>query len=224
MLLFPTAGGDAEEIERFHMIDVARSRCSTAGAIKVYSCDSVAGQALARPRGLRRATRCGSRTSSTSTSATRSCRRSARTARRADIEIWTAGASIGAFHAVAVVCRFPDVFTRALCMSGTYDLRALLRRHARVHRRLLRRRRRCTSCRRSTGAHLDALRTRFILLASGEGRAEDIGESWRMAHVLGSKGIPNRVDSWGAEWHHDWPTWREMLPKYLDEWHARLDE
>ena len=38
-----------------------------------------------------------------------------------------------------------------------------------------------------------------------------------MAHVLGGKGIPNRVDAWGAEWHHDWPTWREMLPKYLGE-------
>ena len=47
---------------------------------------------------------------------------------------------------------------------------------------------------------------------------EDIGESWRMANVLGAKGIPNRVDSWGAEYRHDWVTWREMLPKYLAEY------
>src|SRR5690606_2603545 len=39
-----------------------------------------------------------------------------------DIPIWTSGASIGAFHAVASVCRFPDIFHRALAMSGTYDL------------------------------------------------------------------------------------------------------
>ena len=79
------------------------------------------------------------------------------------------------------------------------------------------------------GGDLERLRTRFILLASGEGRAEDIGESWRVAHLLGSKGIPNRVDSWGAEWHHDWPTWRHMLPQYLGRagrletprWHDR---
>jgi esterase/lipase superfamily enzyme len=35
--------------------------------------------------------------------------------------------------------------------------------------------------------------------------------------VLGSQGIPNRVDDWGPEWEHDWGTWRAMLPKYLDE-------
>ena len=51
----------------------------------------------------------------------------------------------------------------------------------------------------------------------GEGDYEDIGESWRLAQVLGTKGIPNRVDPWGREWRHDWTTWRAMLPKYLNE-------
>ena len=36
----------------------------------------------------------------------------------ADIEVWAAGSSIGAFHAVAVTCRFPDLFSRALAMSA----------------------------------------------------------------------------------------------------------
>jgi esterase/lipase superfamily enzyme len=67
------------------------------------------------------------------------------------------------------------------------------------------------------GPRLEALRKRFVLLASGEGRAEDIGESWRVAQILGAKGIPNRVDSWGPDWPHDWPTWRRMLPQYLGE-------
>ncbi len=69
-----------------------------------------------------------------------------------------------------------------------------------------------------SGPHLDALQKRFILFASGDGRAENMGETWAMANVLGAKGIPNRVDPWGPDWHHDWPTWRAMLPKYLDEW------
>ena len=38
-----------------------------------------------------------------------------------------------------------------------------------------------------------------------------------MAGVLGSKGVPNRVDPWGPEHDHDWPTWRQMLPIYLDD-------
>jgi esterase/lipase superfamily enzyme len=29
--------------------------------------------------------------------------------------------------------------------------------------------------------------------------------------------VPNRVDLWGPDHDHDWPTWREMLPKYLAE-------
>ena len=37
-----------------------------------------------------------------------------------------------------------------------------------------------------------------------------------MAKLLGSKGVPNRVDAWGEEYDHDWPTWREMLPHYLE--------
>ena len=38
-----------------------------------------------------------------------------------------------------------------------------------------------------------------------------------MADVLGGKGVPNRVDDWGTGYKHDWPTWREMAPRYLDE-------
>ena len=66
------------------------------------------------------------------------------------------------------------------------------------------------------GPALERLRARFVVLASGEGANEDIGESWHVAHVLGTKGIPNRVDSWGPHWDHDWPLWRAMLPGYLD--------
>ena len=38
-----------------------------------------------------------------------------------------------------------------------------------------------------------------------------------MAETLGAKGIPNRVDDWGPEFKHDWPTWHRMLPQYLRE-------
>jgi esterase/lipase superfamily enzyme len=106
------------------------------------------------------------------------------------------------------------VFRAAVCMSGTYDLTRFLKGHATedfyyaspVH-----------FLPKLNGGDLEAIRKRFVILASGEGRAEDIGESWRAAHLLGDKGVPNRVDPWGPEWHHDWPTWRHMLPQYLDE-------
>jgi hypothetical protein len=49
----------------------------------------------------------------------------------------------------------------------------------------------------------------MIVLASGEGRAEDLGESWPLANALGGKASPNRVDPWGPTRHHDW---------HLGEW------
>jgi esterase/lipase superfamily enzyme len=215
VIVFPTAGGDAEEIERFLMID-ALAPLLDAGRIKVYSCDSAAGQALLAREGSAR------HQMWLQDQFHRYVRHEVVPAIRADckseLEIWAAGASIGAFHSVAMVCRWPDVFARALAMSGTYDLRRFFETgpndfsdefwvSSPIH-----------FVPTLEGRHLDVLRTRFILIPSGEGRAEDIGESWRLANLLGKKGIPNRVDSWGPEWHHDWPTWRAMLPKYLDEW------
>ncbi|RMG09261.1 MAG: hypothetical protein D6731_20110, partial [Planctomycetota bacterium] len=64
---------------------------------------------------------------------------------------------------------------------------------------------------------LRLLRRRFILMAHGGGRWEDPEQDWRMARILGAKGIPNRVDPWGPEYDHDWPTWRALLPAYLRE-------
>jgi esterase/lipase superfamily enzyme len=213
VLVFPTAGGDAEEIERMQLI-AALSPLVDGGKIKVYSCDSVAGRALLAREG----------TPAHQMWLQNQFHHYVRheivpaiyTDCQAELEVWAAGASIGAFHSVAMVCRFPDVFARACAMSGTYDLRRFYETSefsdefwASSPLHFL-----------STleGKHLEVLKSRLIVLASGEGRAEDLGESWRMANVLGARGIPNRVDPWGAAWHHDWPTWREMLPKYLAEW------
>ena len=132
-----------------------------------------------------------------------------------DIEIITAGASYGAFYAVASLCRHPDVFRVAVGMSGTYDLSGYLQGRwnddfyfsSPLH----------YLPQLGEGWQLDALRRRFAVLATGSGRWESPGESWRMADVLGGRGIPNRVDDWGPSVDHDWPTWRVMLPKYLGE-------
>ena len=45
VLVFPSAGGDAEEIERFGLVD-ACGQLLAGGPIKLYSVDSVAGQAM----------------------------------------------------------------------------------------------------------------------------------------------------------------------------------
>lgn len=212
VLLFPTAGGDAEEIERFQLIQAVQPLID-AGRIKIYSTDSVAGSAWVS--GQHSAGYC-SRLQNIFDAFI--CQEVVPAIRQdcasSDIEVVTAGASIGAFNAVATVCRHPDVFRLAIGMSGTFDLSKFM--DGRMNQDFY-----FSSplhyLPRLEGPQLERLRQRLILLPSGEGNYEDIGESWRMAHVLGAKGVPNRVDPWGPEWHHDWETWREMLPKYLSE-------
>lgn len=212
VLVYPTAGGDAEEIERFHLIG-ALAPLIDAGRIKVYSTDSVAGRTWFSGdhspefRALVQ-NRFDAFIYNEVTPAIRADCQSD------DVEIIAAGASIGAFNAVATVCRHPDAYRMAIAMSGTFDLSKYM--HGRksddfyfsspLH-----------FLPGLEGAQLERLRQRFILIPSGEGRWEDTNESWRLANVLGAKGIPNRVDLWGTEWDHDWITWREMLPKYLAE-------
>ena len=214
VLIFPTAGGDAEEIERFQMIRALQPLLD-AQRIKIYSCDSVAGAAWFSRQGTpqHRMWLLNQFHQYVKHEVVPAIRMDCRDN---DIPIWTAGASIGAFHAAAVVCRFPDIFHRALSMSGTYDLMRFCEvtqtsEDYRVANPLY-------FVPHLEGQHLEVLRTRFIHLATGEGKWENDGESWGLANVLGNKGIPNHLDNWGPEWHHDWMTWREMMPKYLDEW------
>ncbi len=212
VLLFPTAGGDAEEAERFLMIS-ALAPLIDAGRIKVYSTDSVAGRVWFS--GEHSPEYCAVLQNRFDDFIYSEVTPAIRTdCKSDDIEIITAGASIGAFNAVATVCRHPDAYKMAIAMSGTFDLSGYL--HGQMF----------SDFYFSSPLHylpglegpqLELLRTRFILIPTGEGRWEDIGESWRLANVLGSKGIPNRVDSWGPEWDHDWITWREMLPQYLND-------
>jgi esterase/lipase superfamily enzyme len=211
VLVFPTAGGDAEEIERMGLVDALGLLLADA-RIKVYSVDSIAGRSWLERGDPHRSAWLQNQFDA-------AIRWEVVPAIRSDchsdgIEIVAAGASFGAFNAVEVLCRHPDVFRVAVCMSGTFDLTPWM-----------------------SGAHsddlyfssplhylpqledgpqLDRLRTRFALLATGTGAHESPGESWWMADVLGSKGIPNRVDSWPG-WSHDWPTWATMLPGYLHE-------
>ena len=107
-------------------------------------------------------------------------------------EVIVAGASIGAFNSLALISRWPDLFRSAICMSGTFDIEQLIGGFT-------------TDLFYSSPLHflpglegpdLDRLRERFVYLPSGSGAWEDVGESWRAAEVLGTKGVPNRVDDW----------------------------
>jgi esterase/lipase superfamily enzyme len=212
VLLYPTAGGDAEECERFLMLDALKPLLAAA-KIKVYACDSVAGRAWI---------------DQTSTGAHRAwlqrrfldfVARELVPAIRLDchdpkVGVIAAGASIGAYNALLSICSHPDLFSHAICMSGTYDLARFMRGEHTEDYHLVSPLHFFPML--PEGPQLELLRTRYVLLATGEGKWEAPWESWRVANMLGSRGVPNRVDLWGPHVNHDWPTWRDMLPKYLD--------
>lgn len=212
VLVFPSAGGDAMEIERNGLVGACGPLLAE-GRVKLYSADSVAGRAMIAREGpaehrlwlLNQFHEC--------------IRHEVVPAIHADlggqaIDVIACGASIGAFNSVAVLCRYPDVFSAAIGMSGSYRIEHF---YDQAWTQDLYYSSPLQFVAGLDGPQLDRLRGRFAILASGAGRWEDVGESWRMASVLGGKGIPNRVDDWGPDWEHDWPTWRAMLPQYLAE-------
>src|SRR6478672_1102250 len=209
LLVFPTAGGDAEEIERHHLLGHL-AEAVDAGRVKVYSVDSTAGRALSTHEGSpeHRMWLFNQYHDAIASEVVPAIQ-----ADTGGHEIVAAGSSIGAFNALAMVCRYPQLFRAAICMSGTFHMEKFLGGFnddlyfsSPVH-----------FVKGMEGPQLDLLRQRFVVLASGSGRWEDTGESWAVGNVLGEKGIPNRVDDWGPEYDHDWPTWWKMLPTYVDE-------
>jgi len=214
VLVFPTAGGDAEEIERFHLVTAVGAYLAD-GKAKLYSVDSLAGRAwFTEDNSSGPATNIQNRFDSTIYNEVLPAIR--KDCGDDEIEIVTAGASLGAYNALAFLCRHPDVCKAAICMSGTYGLERFIDGPVTddyYHVSPLH----FVPDLDEDGDHLKQLRERFVLLTHGEGEAEDPNESWRVANVLGKRGIPNRVDSWGEDWRHDWVTWREMLPKYMGE-------
>ena len=213
VLLFPTAGGDYEEVERFELIG-ALGGLIDAGRIKVYSIDSIAGKTWLR--GSDSAQYCSRVQNLYDAFVYHELLPLIRSDCHDErIELVAAGASIGAFNAVATVCRHPDAFRLAIGMSGTFDLSKYLGGSMNLDFYY------CSPLHYlpdlAEGPQLARLRERFIVLPTGQGRWEAPGESWRLAQVLGGRGVPNRVDPWGTEWDHDWRTWRAMLPKYLAE-------
>ena len=212
LLLFPTAGGDAEEPERFHLITAIGDFLKDL-RLKVYCVDSIAGQAwLKECKTLEQAAKVQNQFD-------QCIYREVVPAIRRDCGgdtglIWATGASIGAFNALSVTCRHPDVFGRAICMSGTYNMNRFL--EGKINRDYY-----DSSpldfVPNLQGQHLELLKKRFILLAHGTGDYEDPDQSWKVERVLGPKGIPNRVDAWDKTWRHDWVTWRKMLPQFLGE-------
>jgi esterase/lipase superfamily enzyme len=127
-----------------------------------------------------------------------------------DTPIITCGASFGAFHSMNLFLKRPDLINGVIAMSGVYDLMEYTDGHydeqvyfnSPIHY--------------MPNLHdhdtLEKIRKGKIVIATGSGSYEDPEANRRFSGVLHSKSIPHELDIWGADIHHDWSTWKQMLP------------
>lgn len=127
-------------------------------------------------------------------------------------QICTTGCSLGAYHALNLAMRHPDVVSTCITMSGAFEMKSFM-----------------------DGYYdndfyfnnpvdylpntndpwfLDHYRNMKITLAVGDWDI-CLGENYRMAEILGRKGIPHWLDVWAGEERHDWPLWQRMAVKFF---------
>jgi esterase/lipase superfamily enzyme len=217
VLVFPSEGGSAWDFENNGMLDAIRWMVD-AGRVKIYCVDSADGQ----------------------TWSDQSVPLEERAQRHDNYERWildqvlpwvdddsagqasdliALGCSLGAYHAANIALRHAHLFSRALCLSGSYDpseWNAWGERGtaAYFHNPI-------DYVSNLEGDHLAWLRSRVhLVLVVGQGSWEidptrALPSTRHFAEVLASKGIPHELDVWGYEFPHDWPSWRAQLAHHL---------
>ncbi len=121
------------------------------------------------------------------------------------------GCSFGAYQALTLALRHPDVVTSCVVMSGAFDIHPFLDGYFDQDCYFL-----CPTDflpGLEDAWYLDRYRSRKWVLATGE---HDIclRENERLSNLLTSKGIPHSLHVWQGMWH-DWPWWQKMAQAYL---------
>jgi esterase/lipase superfamily enzyme len=121
------------------------------------------------------------------------------------------GASLGAYHAVNFAFRHPDVCNRVIGMSGMYNIKELTKDYTDAN----------------VYAHdpshymvdyyephwYDAMRRLDIILAIGRDDPH-YQDNVHLSNTLWHRGLPHAFRVWDG-WSHDWPYWRQMIPRYI---------
>ena len=211
LLMFPTAGADFLEYERFQLIDSIQPVIDK-GKFKAFSINSINNESWLNNsiypphKSLRHGqynqyvieevvpfifNNCGGQ-----------------------IPIITTGASLGAYHAANTFLRTPSIFRGTIAMSGLYSLKSYTKGYYDDHVYF-------NSpvdylANVTDNTYLNQIRDNLgIVIASGQGEFEDPSGSVELSNILNSIGVMHWLDLWGHDVKHDWPTWRDMLPYFL---------
>lgn len=212
LLLVPTAGADYLEYERFELINDLKPFIE-AGKVRVFSVNSVNKQSWLNKEmaGEHK----GIRHNQFNNYIFDEVVPFIRTNTSQETPVIVSGASFGALHSMNLFLKRPDIINGCIAMSGVYNLMEY-----------------------SDGFYDEQVyynspekympnltddwylsnirRSNHIHIFTGSGAYEDPEAARRFSAILHAKGINHELDVWGTKWKHDWPTWRALLPHYLE--------
>lgn len=212
LLFVPTAAADYLEYERFQMMDTIAPWIDS-GKVKVFSINSINNESWLNNEMVpeHKAIRHNQFNQYVSQEVVPYIKN----ATSPETPIIICGASFGALHSMNLFLKFPHLIDGVIAMSGVYDLTEYSKgfwdeqvyfnspQHYVPNL--------------TDNWYLDNIRkSDHIHILSGSGSYEDPEASRRFAGVLYNKGINYELDIWGEDMKHDWPTWRSMLPYYLE--------
>ena len=212
LLLVPTAAADYLEYERFQLMD-SLAPYINGGKVKVFSINSINNESWLNNEmaGEHKAIRHNQFNEYVFNEVIPFIKGNT----SSETPVIICGASFGALHSMNLFLKRPDLIDGVIAMSGVYDLTEYTKgfyddqvyfnspQHYIPNL--------------TDEWYLNNIRkSRHIHILTGSGDYEDPQASKNFSGVLNDKGIYHELDVWGTEWKHDWPTWRAMLPAYLD--------
>lgn len=211
LLMFPTAGEDYLEYERFGLIDSMKPFIEE-GKLKAFSVNTINNESWLNehvPPSYR-----ALRHQQYNQYIVEEVVPFIRNSTSQETMIIVMGVSLGALLAANVFFRRPDIIGGMIVMSGSYDIKPYSDGYY------------DDNCYFNSPVDylpnltdesiLAQLRSKpHIYILSGQGDYEAPERSVQLAQILEAKGIPCHLDLWGHDIPHDWPAWRAMLPHVL---------
>ncbi len=212
LLMFPTAAADYLEYERFQLIDSIKPFIES-GKMKVYSINSINSESWLNEemhpseKAIRHQQYNEYIFEEVIPFIKDDC--------KGEVDIVTTGASLGALHCANVFFKRPDLFKGTIAMSGSYSLTSYSKGYFDDNTYF-----------NSPVEYMANLQdekilaelkdNKKIIITSGQGNYEAPERSREFSNILLNKHIPHELDLWGYDMPHDWPTWRKMLPYFIE--------
>jgi esterase/lipase superfamily enzyme len=212
LLMLPTAAADYLEYERFLLIDAISDHIKS-GKFKVFSINSINSESWLNSKMWPRHK--AMRHTQFNEYIYNEVIPFIKMNTSAGTPIYTTGASLGALHAANLYFKRPDLIDGTIAMSGAYDLTNYSKGYWDEDVYF-----------NSPCHYLPNLDDNYFLpklksanhihIVTGSGNYEDPDASRKLSGILSAKGIPHELDVWGWDMPHDWPTWRAILPYYME--------